>query len=122
MSKKILIVEDETMISSMYKMKLESEGFEVKTADNGADGIALADGEDFDLILLDVIMPQLDGFSVLEELRSKGRTKKVPIVLLTNLGTEEDKKKGDELGANGYLIKSSLTPAQVSEEVKKYLN
>ena len=121
MSKKILIVEDETMISTMYKMKLEQDGHEVVTADNGVDGISVAAKENFDLILLDVIMPQLDGFAVLGELRSKAATKETPIILLTNLGTEEDKKKGAELGANGYLIKSSLTPYQVAEEVKKFL-
>ncbi|PLX20679.1 response regulator [Candidatus Parcubacteria bacterium] len=117
--KTILLVEDDTMISSMYKTKFESAKFEVITADNGADGLELAMSKKPDLILLDIIMPQLDGFAVLERLKMSAKTKSIPVFLLTNLGTEEDVKKGQELGAKDYLVKASLTPGEVLAKVKK---
>lgn len=119
-TKKVLIIEDDAMISSMYKTKLEQDGYQVECANNGAEGLEKAKSADADIILLDVIMPQLDGFSVLEELRSKMGIK-VPIIMLTNLGTEEDREKGAKMGATDYLVKSSITPAQVSELVAKNL-
>jgi len=117
---KILVVEDDAMINSMYKTKLELDGFEVLSATNGAIGLEMAKKEKVDLILLDVIMPQLDGFTVLAILKKDAKIKNVPVIMLTNLGTEEDKKKGKELGAVDYIVKASLTPAQVSEKVKEY--
>ncbi|MCK4553458.1 response regulator [Candidatus Parcubacteria bacterium] len=119
--KKVLLVEDDKTISLMYKTKIETGGFEVLTADNGADGLKLAKEQKPDIIMLDVILPQLDGFSVLEELKKDTSTKNIPVVMLTNLGTEEDKEKGKKLGAIDYLVKASLTPAQVEENIKQYL-
>lgn len=119
-TKKVLIIEDDNMISSMYKTKLEQDGYVVEVANNGAEGLDKVKEVHPDIILLDVIMPQLDGFTVLEELRGKMKIS-VPIIMLTNLGTEEDRAKGDRLGATSYLVKSSLTPGQVSETVTKNL-
>ena len=119
MAKRILIVEDDKMISTMYETKLKQEGLEVLVAENGSQGLDLAIKEKPDLILLDIILPQLDGFSVLQEVRSKN--KNVPIIMLTNLGTSEDQEKGQRMGATDYWVKASLTPAQVSEKIKKYL-
>lgn len=122
MNKKILIVEDDEMISLMYKTKLEQEGFFVFLANNGAQGLSMAMSQNPDLVLLDVIMPQLDGFSVLRELRASASMKNTPIIMLTNLGTDEDKKKGNEYGATDYLVKANLTPAQVCDAIKKYFS
>ena len=119
--KKVLLVEDDKTISSMYKIKIEIGGFEVLIADNGADGLKLAKEQKPDIIMLDVILPQLDGFSVLEELKKGALTKNIPVVMLTNLGTEEDKEKGGKLGAVDYLVKANLTPAQVEEKIEQYL-
>ena len=119
--KKILIIEDDKMICSMYKTKFENDGFEVFAANDGIEGLEVAKKEKLDIIMLDIILPQLDGFSVLEELKKNVKIKKVPVVMLTNLGTNEDKEKGERLGAVGYLVKANLTPAQVSKEIKKYL-
>lgn len=116
---KILLAEDDEMISSMYKTKFEQAGFEVLLADNGLDGLQLALSSKPDLILLDIIMPQLDGFAVLERLKMNNKTKNIPVFLLTNLGTEEDVKKGEELGAKDYLVKANLTPAEILDKVKK---
>lgn len=119
--KNILIAEDDQMISSMYKTKFNADGYNVFIADNGTDALNIAKKEKMDLILLDIIMPQLDGFSVLKELKKISKLKKTPIVLLTNLGTEEDMKKGKELGAKDYIVKASFTPADISKKVKEYL-
>ncbi len=119
--KKILLVEDDKMISSMYKTKLEQEGYLVILAENGAAAIDLAFAEKPDLILLDIILPQVDGFSVLRQLRASESMKKAPIIMLTNLGTDEDKEKGKKYGATDYLVKARLTPSQIGEKIKKYL-
>lgn len=120
--KTILIIEDEETISAMYKAKLEKSGnFKVLIADNGVSGLEAAKKEKPDIVMLDIILPQIDGFSVLEELKRKEATKRIPVIMLTNLGTEEDKEKGKKLGATDYLVKANLTPAQVEEKIKQYL-
>lgn len=116
---KVLIVEDEATISALYKTKLEAGGFEVLTADNGSDGLGLAKKQKPNIVILDVILPQLDGFAVLEELKKDSSTKKIPVIMLTNLGTDEDKEKGKKMGARDYLVKSNLTPAQVEDVIKR---
>ncbi|MDO8592616.1 MAG: response regulator [bacterium] len=119
--KTILVVEDDSMISSMYKTKFEADGFNVLTAEDGAFGLELAKKEKPDIIMLDIILPQLDGFSVLEEVKKDKATKKIPVIMLTNLGTNEDKIKGQKMGAVDYLVKASLTPGQVSAKIKQVL-
>jgi DNA-binding response OmpR family regulator len=119
--KKILLVEDDKMISSMYETKLRQDGYMIILADNGAMAIDLAVKEKPDIILLDIILPQLDGFAVLQEVKSIPGTKNIPIIMLTNLGTTEDQEKGKQLGATAYFVKANLTPAQISEKVKEFL-
>lgn len=120
-NKKILVVEDDIMISSMYKTKFEADGFTVLTAEDGAQGLELAKKEKPDIIMLDIILPQLDGFSVLEEVKKDAAMKNIPVIMLTNLGTNEDKLKGQKMGAIDYLVKASLTPGQVSAKIKQVL-
>jgi len=119
--KKILIVEDDVMIRSMYEAKLKQEGYFIFTADSGTQAIDLAIKERPDIILLDIILPQLDGFSVLQEIRNSDTMKDIPVIMLTNLGTSEDREKGKKLGATDYLVKANLTPAQVGEKIKEYI-
>ena len=119
--KKILIVEDDSMISSMYKIKLEQAGFLVVIAENGVDGVNLTISQKPNLILLDVMLPQMDGFTVLQKIKTDKKTKKIPVIMLTNLGTTEDMKKGIDLGADEYLVKANLTPNQISNEINKVL-
>ena len=109
------------MISSIYKTKFEVDGFEVFIADNGATGLELAKKVKPDIIMLDVILPQLDGFSVLDQIKKDKTTKNIPVIMLTNLGTDEDKKKGEIMGALDYLVKASLTPSQISAKIKQVL-
>lgn len=118
---KVLLVEDEKILSDMYSLKFEREGMEVVVVDNGGGVLSQAQSTKPDIILLDIILPQEDGFSVLKELKSTAETKKIKVLMLTNLGQDEDIKKGKDLGADGYLVKSNLTPAQVVDKIKEVL-
>ena len=115
---KVLLVEDDKMIIDMYTLKFSQEGYDIMQAENGQDGLDLAKSQLPDIILLDIILPQMDGFTVLKELKADANTKDIPVVLLTNLGQDGDVKKGLELGANDYLIKANYTPSQVVDKVK----
>lgn len=121
MAKKILLVEDDEMLHGMYTQKFKHQGYEVLSAYNGADGVKLAETDRPDLILLDVIMPKMDGFVALKKIRKNPLTTKTPVILLTNLGQEEDVRKGRELGANDYFIKANHTPQEVVDKVKALL-
>lgn len=117
--KKILLVEDEEMLANMYQVKFQNDGFQLIKASNGEEGLTLAEKEKPDMILLDVIMPKMDGFTVLKRLKENDSTKNIPVLLLTNLGQDEDVKKGNELGAIGYLVKANITPSEVVAKVKE---
>jgi len=119
--KRILVIEDDNILSSMYKTKLESDNYEVTVAVNGIDGLKLAKMGYYNLILLDIIMPLLDGFVVLEELKKDSKTKNTPVILLTNLGTEEDVEKGKKLGAVDYIVKANMTPKEINKRIKLYI-
>ena len=118
---KVLLIEDDKMILDMYTLKFSQEGYDVIQAENGKDGLDSAKKNEPDVILLDIILPQMDGFTVLKLLKEDAKLKKIPVVLLTNLGQDGDVKKGLELGAKDYLIKANFTPAQVLDKVKSVL-
>lgn len=118
---KILIVEDDQILVKMYKTKFELEGYEVEAAYEGKEGLEKLEQFSPDLILLDLAMPEMDGFEFLKNLAKKERWEKIPVVILTNLGQESDIKKAKELGAKDYLIKVNLTPKEVVKKIKKYL-
>lgn len=121
MAKRILLIEDDPSVIQMYRMKFEEKKYEVIEARTGISGLELAKSEKPDIILLDVIIPQMDGFAVLKKLREDTDIKRVPVILLTNLGQESDKTTGESLGAQDYLVKANYTPTQVLEKVEKYL-
>lgn len=118
---KILLIEDEEMLANMYEVKFQNEGFDITKALDGASGLELAKTIKPDLVLLDVIMPKMDGFSVLKSIREDAGIKDLPVILLTNLGQDEDVQKGKELGVVGYLVKANVTPAEVVEAAKREL-
>lgn len=118
---KILLIEDEEMLANMYEVKFQNEGFDITKALDGEEGLKKAKEIIPDLILLDIIMPKMDGFSVLKALKEDPKTKNAPVILLTNLGQEEDIARGKEMGSVGYLVKANITPAEVVEQVKKQL-
>lgn len=119
--KKILLIEDDQTLVDMYSLKFKEEGFELLVALNGLDGLALAQNELPGVILLDIIMPKMDGFAVLTELKKDIKTKKIPVLMLSNLGQQTDVEKGKAMGADDYIIKASMTPTQVVEKTKSYL-
>lgn len=119
---KILIVEDDNFLADIYKTKLELEGFKVTVASDGEKGLKLIQTKTPDLVLLDILLPKLDGFAILETVKNgEPPAKDVPIILLTNLGQNEEVQKGLRLGAVDYLIKAHFKPAEVVEKIKKIL-
>lgn len=120
-SKKILIIDDDVFLSDIYSLKLQQAGFNVTTAGSGDLGLSEMQKEKPDLILLDIVMPGKSGIETLKKIRETGEYKDLKILLLTNMRDEETIKTGLSLGANGYLIKTSLTPNQVVNEVEKEL-
>jgi len=119
---KILLIEDEEMLANMYEVKFSNEGFDIEKASDGESGLEKAKNILPDFILLDIIMPKMDGFAVLKALKEDVKTKNIPVMLLTNLGQEEDIERGNELGIVGYLVKANTTPSEVVKAVKNKLN
>ena len=117
----VLIVEDDTFLSNIYKTKFEMEGFDVMTADDGEAGLAMAKSKKPQIILLDILLPKMDGFAVLKELKMDKEAQNIPVILLTNLGQKDDVSKGLEMGAADYLIKAHFKPSETVEKVRKIL-
>lgn len=119
--KKILLVEDDDSLANVYLARLEVEGFQVKRVPNGEDALASAVEFKPDLVLLDVMMPKVSGFDVLDILRNTPETANLKIVMLTALSQENDKSRADQLGADDYLVKSQVVIADVIERIKHHL-
>jgi DNA-binding response OmpR family regulator len=118
---KIAIIEDDSVISQMYRMKFEADGFEVQIANNGRDGVELVKTLSPDIVLLDMQMPIMNGDEALKHIRAEEWGKTVPVMVLTNLGEEEAPKDIRSLGIESYIVKADLTPRQVVERVKMTL-
>jgi len=118
---KIAIVEDDPVISQMYRMKFEADGFDVQLADNGKKGVALVEHFSPDIILLDLQMPEMSGDEALVAIRREAWGKDIPVIILTNLGEEEAPKGIRGLGIHSYIVKAELTPRQVVQRVKDAL-
>ncbi len=121
--KKILIVEDDDFLRQLCIKKLKKENYVIKTANNGKDGLEKIIKEKPNVVLLDVVMPELDGFGVLEKVRAHEDKKvaETPIIILSNLGQESDKERAEKLKANDYLIKANFTTSEIAEKIKKNL-
>jgi DNA-binding response OmpR family regulator len=115
---KILIAEDERAIAGALNLKLNHEGFDSMVAFNGREAMDKLQAEKFDLLILDLIMPQLDGFGVLAELKEKGI--KIPVIVASNLSQSEDINKAKEMGATDFFVKSDTPVAEIVEKIKKY--
>lgn len=120
-SKKILIVEDDPILQKAIQEYLSSDGFEVLAASNGEEGVRFALDEIPDLILLDIILPKKNGFEVIKEIKESPKTKNIPVILLTNLGSLSDIEKALELGASTYLVKSDYGLEEISQKIKETL-
>jgi DNA-binding response OmpR family regulator len=115
---KVAIIEDDIAIVQMYRTKFENEGYEVETAGDGLTGLDLIDSFAPDIILLDLMMPNMDGLDMLQQLRGTAEGKKARVVVLTNMGDTETATKVFKMAADDYIVKAEMTPKQVAERVK----
>lgn len=121
-SKRILLVEDDDALANVYMIRLEAENFDIRRVANGEDALAAAQEYKPDLILLDVMMPKVSGFDVLDILRNTPQTANVKIIMLTALSQESDRQRAESLGADDYLVKSQVVIADVVDHIKQQLN
>lgn len=118
---KILIIEDDPLVSRLYQKVFTIEGYTVEVANNGEAGFEKAKTEKPTLVLLDIMMPKMNGLQVLEKLEADPSLKKIPVIMLTNLAGDQDAEKALSMGAVKYIIKSEYTPKQVADMVKEIL-
>lgn len=121
MAFKILVVEDDKFLRELITQKLSREGYNVKEAVDGEDGVVKVKKENPDIILLDLILPGIDGFEVLAKIKEDSETKNIPVVILSNLGQREDVERGIKLGAVDFLIKAHFTPGEIIEKIEKIM-
>lgn len=121
MSKKILIIEDDKFLRELIVRKVASEGFDVSEAVDGEEGVKLIKEMKPELILLDLILPGIDGFEVLGKVKEDPSLAQIPVIILSNLGQKEDIERGLKLGAVDYLVKAHFTPGEIIEKIKSIL-
>lgn len=119
MAKRILLVEDEEIILNLLEKKLKKEGYEISIAKDGKEGLEKIKNDKPDLILLDIIMPKMGGFEVMEEMNKNPELKKIPVIVISNSGQPVELDRAKKLGAKDWLIKTEFDPAEVLEKVKK---
>lgn len=119
--KKLMVVDDDRFITKVYSIKLTHEGYDVILAYNGEEALEKAKKDKPGLILLDLIMPRMDGFETLERLKKDPKLKKIPVLVLSNLGQETDIERAMELGAEDYLVKSNISLKYILEKIDEYL-
>jgi DNA-binding response OmpR family regulator len=119
--KKILIVEDERPIARALELKLISSGFQAEIAKNGTEAVDKIKSGGFDMILLDLVLPEIDGFTILQKAKEEIKTK-TPIIVLSNLSQADDVKKAKALGAMDFLVKSNTPISEIVNKIKKYFN
>jgi DNA-binding response OmpR family regulator len=118
---KIAVIEDDLAIAQMYRMKFEAEGFQVEIASNGRLGLALCEQMQPDLILLDLMMPEMNGDEMLEKLRGTDWGRPIKVIILTNVGEQEAPERLKNLDVSAFIVKAEMTPKQVAELVKQQL-
>ncbi len=121
MAQNILIIEDDKFLRELISQKLLKEGYDISEAIDGEEGIKKIKEEKPDLVLLDLILPGIDGFEVLSKMKEESTLKSIPVIILSNLGQKEDIEKGLKLGAIDYLIKAHFTPGEIIEKIKAVL-
>jgi DNA-binding response OmpR family regulator len=117
----ILLVEDDTFLVDMYSRKFADYGYAVITASNGKQALEHIKTKKPNIILMDVVMPEMDGFETLKAIKSDASMKDVPVIMLTNLGQKEEVEKALQMGASDYLIKAHFTPTEVANKVKEFI-
>ncbi len=122
MAQKILIIEDDSFLQGLVATKLTKEGYEIVTAANGEEAVKVADEKKPDFILLDLVLPGMDGFEVLAKIRKNDSLKKTPIIVFSNLAEDKDMAKAKELGANEFMVKSNFTLDELAVKIKEILS
>ena len=122
LKKKILLVEDDEVLASVYRARLELEGFEVREVHNGEDALTATLEYKPDLILLDAMMPKISGFDVLDILRNTPETMNTRVIMLTALSQDKDRQRAESLGVDDYLVKSQVVIGDVIERVRHHLD
>ncbi len=120
-TKKILIIEDDSFLQGLVASKLGKDGYSIVTAANGEDAVRLADSEKPDCILLDLLLPSMDGFETLTRIRQNEALKNTPVVIFSNLAEEKDMARAKALGANEYMVKSNFTLDELAAKIKGML-
>lgn len=115
---KILVVEDDSFLQGLEVGKLKKEGYEVITASSGDEAIEKIKEDGIDLILLDLVLPNFDGFEVLKQIRENEKTKKTPVLVFSNLSEEKDIKRAEDLKANDFMVKSNFTIDELAQKIK----
>lgn len=119
--KKILFVEDETSLQVAIGESLKKVGYSINVAGDGEQALDFIKNNDYDLIILDIILPKIDGFEVLKEIKQMPNKKEIPVLILTNLETSKDVQKALELGATNYLVKANYSLEQMLEKIREML-
>lgn len=118
----ILLAEDEPLLSNLLKQRLEKMGFEVVAAKDGEEALNLLKDDNIDLLLLDIILPKLSGFELMEKLKQDPHMGETPIIIISNLGQDTDMQKGKELGAVGYFVKAHVSIDELVNKVQEFLD
>lgn len=118
---KVLVIEDDKFLQRLLVMKLAQDGFDVVGASDGEDGLRRIVTEPPDLVVLDLILPKMDGFEVLTQMRTNSQTRDIPVIVLSNLGQEEDVSRVKQLGAMEFLTKSDISIHEVVQKIKEAL-
>ena len=121
MAKKVLVIEDDKFLRELISQKLSKEGYDVLEAIDGEKGVESLEKENPDVILLDLILPGIDGFEVLTKIKSMPEKSKIPVIILSNLGQKDDIEKGLNMGAVDYLIKAHFTPGEIIEKIRSII-
>jgi len=119
---RILLVEDEPLLANLLRQRLEKEGFSVTAAADGEVALRLLREQSFQLLLLDIILPKISGFELLETMRADPQLERVPTIIISNLGQDSDIAKGQSLGAVAYFVKAKISIDELVQEVRNYLS
>jgi CheY-like chemotaxis protein len=119
---RILLIEDDQNLQEMYALRLRQDGHHVSTAGNGAWGLRLANDHDYDVIIMDMMMPAMQGYELLDKMRAESRNRKTPVIVISNSAQDKDVEDAKRHGVSAYFLKSQTTPAKLSKEVDHLLN
>lgn len=118
---KILFVEDDPLIVKIYSTRLTADGYQVLAAENGEEGLRIAEQELPDLVVLDIMMPKMDGYAVLEKIRANEKLSLIPILIYSNLTQEEEIARAKKMGATEFITKANVSPTEMVAKIKQYL-